>query len=299
MKPDNFEFEDEREYLDGIDADIRANGVSYRLLREDFESGALVYELLSGERILGTTSLKPGRTYGRMLILTMTEWFPQDIETGRAAPDCAFAVSMPEDHRITVNGLEVSSDHIVSASPYEGLDYCREYVTLPDEIRMSFDGLYQMPEVCIVDGSGNVVYNEVPENGAEIAIGFAAPEMPEELSRFVLESVERYSLFFTKDLPGSAGSIDPIRDLFPEDSVYLTLADQYRREDMGVVAGHSNTHFENEAVTDYIVYSSDCFSAHVYFDKSMSLGYTERIDTTDNTYYFVLLNDRWVIADIR
>ncbi len=293
------EFEDDSEYLAGIDADIAENGVSYRLQREDFASGALIYDLYAGERFLGTTFLVPGRSYGRMHLLTMTEWFPQDITTGRPAPDCAFTVSMPEDHTITVNGMTVSSDHIVSKAAYEGLDYCKEYVSLPDEIRMHFSGLYEMPEVRIIDGEGNCVYNEVPENGAEIGIGFATPELPEELSAYVLACMERYSLFFTKDLPGSAGSIDPIRDLFPEDSIYLELADRYRREDMGVVAGHSNTHFENEAVTDYIVYSSDCFSCHVYFDKSMSLGYTERIDTTDSTCYFVCLSDRWVIADIR
>jgi len=293
------EFEDDSAYRAGIAEDIQAHGVTYRLQREDFASGALIYDLYSGDRLLGTTSLLPGRSYGRMHLLTMTEWLPQDITTGREAPACAFSLSMPEDHTVTVNGQAVSADHIVSKQSYEGFDYCLEYVSLPEEIRMEFSGLYEMPEVRVIDGEGNCVYNEVPENGAQIAIGFATPDMPEELSSYVLSCVERYSLFFTKDLPGSAGSIDPIRDLFPEGSVYLTLADQYRREDMGVVAGHSNTHFENEAVTDYTVYSKDCFSCHVYFDKSMSLGYQDRIDTTDNTYYFVYVDDHWVIADIR
>lgn len=132
-----------------------------------------------------------------------------------------------------------------------------------------------------------------------VSFGYATPDMPDDLEQMVLEKVQRYSKFFSKDLPGGLESIDPIRDLFPEDSIYLTLAEQYRREDIHVFSSHTNTHFENEKISEYTIYSKDCFSCRVYFDKSMSLGSREMIDTTDNVYYFVKLKDNWVIADIK
>ena len=123
-------------------------------------------------------------------------------------------------------------------------------------------------------------------------------EEDQALREMILEGVERYSNFFSKDLPGCRESIDPIRDLFPEDSIYLTLADQYRREDMGVFSSHTNTHFENEEISEFTWYSEDCFSCRVRFDKSMTLG-REIIDTTDNVYFYVKLDGAWVIADIQ
>jgi len=145
---------------------------------------------------------------------------------------------------------------------------------------------------------------EADENGNFVLTldftDFSPREMPEDLQRYVLDSVETYSNYFSRDLEGCRESIDPIRHLFPEDSVYLTLADQYRREDMGVFSSHTNTHFLNESVTEYTVYTEDCFSCRISYDKSMTLsGGREMIDTTDNVYYFVRIDDVWVIADIR
>lgn len=124
--------------------------------------------------------------------------------------------------------------------------------------------------------------------------------MPNDLKSMVLEQTERYTNFFSVDLPGCKGSVSPIRDMFPKDSYYLDLADTYRREDMWMYSDHNAPVFKNEKVDHYVRYNEEFFSCEVYFDKEMVLKKTgkKKVDTTNFRMYYGLLDGEWKILDM-
>lgn len=288
---------------------ISAYGISYAFLKENFSDGSLLYGLYSGDRSENMTqiaevSLLPESSESRLYILNITHYVPGEILPCKEDNYYNVTVTLPGNVPVLVNGITPGAEFITEAIPYDHLTYCEEYVSLPEQVTYSFANLTRPCSIMLGAEEYRLSPEEADENGNFVLAldftDFSPREMPEDLQRYVLDSVETYSNYFSRDLEGCRESIDPIRHLFPEDSVYLTLADQYRREDMGVFSSHTNTHFLNESVTEYTVYTEDCFSCRISYDKSMTLsGGREMIDTTDNVYYFVRIDDVWVIADIR
>ena len=322
--------EADNDYLTFLDQQLRNASLTYKKLRESYSDGALIYGIYNGDTLVAEATLLPGESYQRMYLLTITDWNLSGITaTQPPSENFRFTASLPDNYTITVNGISLDETYLTSTEDVEILNYCKSYVDTPGLISYEVSGLASEPAIVIYDFNGNVAWenegakstandaatvsgdNELTQdavtvsgdNSIDIEIGFMNRELTDSeedqaLREMILEGVERYSNFFSKDLPGCRESIDPIRDLFPEDSIYLTLADQYRREDMGVFSSHTNTHFENEEISEFTWYSEDCFSCRVRFDKSMTLG-REIIDTTDNVYFYVKLDGAWVIADIQ
>ncbi len=293
--------ESEEVYLSSVQELIDSYGITYELLKESYTDGSLLYGLYSGERsesktLIATVTLMPGETTSRLYLLNITQWNLFSVTPYKETQNYSVTVTLPDNIPVAVNGQDDLADYITERTPYEVLTYCDDYVTVPSEVTYQITGLTQ--PVTLEIGSDTYSFSDYQD--VSIELSFPLSEMSSDLERYVLDAVETYSNFFSKDLEGCRESVDPIRHLFPEDSIYLTLADQYRREDMGVFSIHTNTHFLNETVSEYTVYSEDCFSCRIQFDKSMTLsGGREMIDSTDNVYFFVYRNDSWVIADIR
>lgn len=275
--------------------------LSYEKIRENYTDHTLLYDIYAGNTKIAEATLAATHTYQRMLILSITDWELHSLEPYYSYGNYTVTVTMPDNYSLSVNGVTAADTDMKESSSYPFLTYCEDYVSVPQSVTYEIGPLANPAQIDIYDPDGErITADEITNaNHTEISLSFSEEPIPEDLKTFVLEAVERYSNFFSKDLPGCRESIDPIRDLFPEDSVYLTLADQYRREDMGVFSSHTNTHFLNESVSSYVVYNENCFSCRVSFEKSMTLGSgREMIDVTDNVYYFVKIDENWVIADI-
>ena len=308
------DYENAEDYLNELNSDIAQNGVQYHRDLEDYSTGAIRYSLYTGERRFAETSLLPGETETRLKLLTITQWVPQEIRLLREAPKCCVVATLPAGDTLMINDKIAGSEHILGSASLPGLDYCRNYVDIPDLVSYEISDLYRLPKVTILDPEKNTIAEYDPEKSSSVSDGVfcvennrlsvdlqpTESEMPEELKDYVLNCVETYSLFFSRDLPGATGSTAPIRHLFPADSEYLSLAEEYRRNSMGYFDSHSKTHFVTEQVDQYIAYGEDCFCCHVYLEKSMTIyGSREVIDKTEGLYYFVKPDDTWVIADIQ
>lgn len=307
------EFETEEDYRSELEALLSENEIQYYFLKENYTDGSLTYGLYAGETPIGTVVLIPEKTETRMIAIPITDWTLSELHAYEERGNYNISVTLPDNYTVKINGITLTDSYITEETAYEELTYCADYVTIPGQITYQVTGLKQPAKIEVLDADGQ----ELPLADSRITTASAGQispdsdhvilyylpsveEMEPELEAFVLDAVETYSNFFSKDLPGCRESVDPIRHLFPEDSIYLSLADQYRREDMGVFASHSNTTYLDESITEYIPYNENCFSCRVSFDKSMTLsGGREMIDTTDNIYYFVRIDNNWVIADIR
>ena len=125
--------------------------------------------------------------------------------------------------------------------------------------------------------------------------------MPADLQALVLKYAEDYTNFFSGDLPGCFTSINCLRPMFTSDSYFFGPAEIYRCEDMGFYSAHTEPVFANESVTNYTPVTDSFFYVDVYFEKNLHLTRTgeDRVDVTNQRYYYVLENGNWVIADMK
>lgn len=321
------EFETLEDYQEQITLLLEDNALQYHFLKESYTDGSLTYGIYAGETPIGTAVLKPVNTITRLIALPITDWQLTALDAYESYGNYSASITVPDNYTVKINDIPLTHAYVTERIPYEELEYSAAYVSVPEQVTYQVSGLKHPAQITILDADGSklpvssdvldassiassdvsdvsdaspVTSSDVSDGSVVLCYLPAEKEISADLRSIVLDAVETYSNFFSRDLPGCRESIEPIRGLFPEDSIYLTLADRYRREDMQIFSSHTDTQFINESITEYIPYNDRCFSCRVSFDKSMTLsGGREMIDTTDNVYYFVLQDGSWLIADIR
>lgn len=305
------EFETPEDYQEQLKLLLKDNTLQYHFLKESYTDGSLTYGIYAGETPIGTAVLKPVNTITRLIAIPITDWQLTALDAFEAHGNYSASITVPDNYTVRINDIPLTHTYVTERTPYEELEYSAAYVSVPEQVTYQVSGLKHPAQITILDAddcelpipidvSPSVTSSDATDDTVVLYYVPSEKEITVELSSIVLDAVETYSNFFSRDLPGCRESVDPIRGLFPEDSIYLTLADQYRREDMQIFSSHTNTQFINENITEYIPYNDRCFSCRVSFDKSMTLSDgREMIDTTDNVYYFVLQDGNWLIADIR
>lgn len=308
------EFETLEDYQEQLRLLLEDNDLQYHFLKESYTDGTLTYGIYAGETPVGTAVLQPMSTTTRLIAIPITDWQLTALDAYEDRGNYSATITVPNNYTVKINNIPLTDAYITERVFYEELEYSAAYVSVPEQVTYQVSGLKHPAQITVLnaddcelplsDGSSTVpvVTDDTEPSSDNITLCYlpAEEEISAELRSVVLDAVETYSNFFSRDLPGCRESVDPIREIFPEDSIYLTLADQYRREDMQIFSAHTDTHFLNESITEYIPYNDRCFSCRVSFDKSMTLSSgREMIDTTDNVYYFVLQNGCWLIADIR
>lgn len=266
-----------------------------------YDSKNPLYRLFAGDRQIAGITLRELSSEPLMFILSKQEWEVASavpvLETG----PLDLQVHIPDSCTLRVNGIEAGSQEM-TGNRWEipEFSYAAQYTAVPGIVEYSITGLFEEPQIEIYDSYGAPM--EYTRTGSVIeASAFPSSDMDEELAAYALENAINYSNFFSRDLPGCSKSVAPLKYMFPEDSEFLKLAENYRRHDMWMYSNHHAPSFANEEVRDYVQYSEDFFSCNVYFEKSMQLITTGEIRTviTNDTYYYVKIDGKWLIADMR
>ena len=291
-------FEDGNIYRDTFAANIQGKAITYQENAKSYDAQAPIYDILADGEVIANAKIVAAETEPLMMILSKTTWKVEAITPIYEMGDEGLVIEIPNTFTAYVNGVAVDDREFVESSNYSEFEYASAYVTVPTKSKYAINGLMTKPSVKICDVNGVEV--SVEANGSTYTAGYATSQISAELSEYVLNNAKVYSNFFSGDLANAHNSINGIRYMFPEDSDYLTLAENYRLHDMWMYSGHATPTFSNEAVTEYIQYSDSFFQVNVYFDKSMTLTRTGdvRVDTTNSTYYYVYVNGAWVIADM-
>lgn len=294
-------FEDEnilklkmQEKLDGAE-------LSFEQRQGGYDAKAPVFDVYAGEELLYTVTLAEKEEVRLMAILSASVWETASIIPNVEIGEYQVDVTVPDNYTVTVNGITVEEGLCETVKiPLEELAYSAEYVAVPGLVSYHIAGLVEEPTVEIFDRNGEKV--SLPAGERSIVIdSFPAEKMPEELFRMALGAAETYSNYFSVDLEGAKKSTAPIRPLFPESSYYLEMAENYRRHDMWMYSEHDAPVFSSEKVSNYTVYSDDLFSCEISFEKTMRLAGSgaKRVDTVHDIYYFVKIDGKWLISDIR
>lgn len=281
---------------------VKGKELTYQTSSGSYDSLSPVFDIMSGEEKIAKVKLKSVKEYKKMAILVLSEWAVDSIEPVVNATNYSIKITVPERYAVTINGVEAGKDEQVGEPvTMDGFKYVAEYVEAPKSVTYVVKGLTNFPEITV---NGKTVEKEkISENEGVLTYtsGFEPEEISSEMAEFVLKNAKDYTNYFSKDLPGSTESTAPIAHLFPAGSYYLETAEIYRQQDMWTYSAHYPPNFRDERVFDYTVYSDDCFSVKVYFDKSMilKLNDQERVVNNNQIYYYVNIDGKWLIADMR
>lgn len=288
-------------YVEGVSGET----ISWRQDKSSYNVSAPVYRIYAGEKLIGNVTLRETSSQPLMFILSLSEWEVDSAIPALAEGQESINITVPDTCRVLINDVAVGAEEATGKETVqEQFQYAKDYVAVPRLVEYRVQNLLVKPAVKILDASGRAQeYKEVYEAGhTEIALDtFPTSKMDPQLEAMVLENAKRYSNFFSRDLPGCQSSTKPLADMFPENSYYMTLAENYRKEDMWMYSAHSTPSFEKESVSNYIRYSDDLFSCEVYFEKKIPLTKVSvtRTDVTHMNVFYGCLNGIWKILDMQ
>ena len=300
--PDSSRFEDPAAYRSAYRALLESGEVTWRKAAGSYNAQAPVYDLYAGETKVASVSLREKSSQPLMLILTLQEWEVAAVEPVFGAGQVDYSISIPSTYTLYVNGIPADGRELAGEpTAIEAFQYAAAYVTVPALVEYRVTGLLEEPDLRVCTPEGTEVEPVRTGEGRLVVDTFLPTEMDPALAAYVLQNAKDYTDFFSGDLPGASASIAGLRGMFPADSYYLELAENYRRHDMWMYSGHYPPVFSGEKVENYIRYTEDFFSCEVSFDKKMLLVNTgqESHDVTHTRFYYVNLDGKWVIADMQ
>lgn len=295
-------FEDEGNYKNTYLSALKKAGITYEKAPDSYDAKAPVYHLYAGEVRIAAVSLEEKASYPLMMILTVPEWEITKVRPSGITGENEATITVPDIYTVWINGMQADErERTGIRHEMEEFQYSAEYTEVPELVEYKVEGLFEMPDIQIRNAMDEDIAFSVAEDNSITVDTFQASVMDKELADYVLTNAKNYSNFFSRDLEGCQTSTAPLRYMFPKDSYYLVLAENYRRFDMWMYSGHNAPVFLNEQVSNYVVYNEGFFSCEVSFDKKMILTKTgqERHDIHNTRYYYVKVDGKWVITDMQ
>lgn len=225
-----------------------------------------------------------------------------------------YSLTLPENFSFTVNGLEPVKESLVSIDKNPEYQYVAEYTDMPGISNYIFKGMYEAPKLAVTDNVGTVTEYVLDEAGLAIEGQIGIDAIPEELRGQidVLEYAKIWSRYMSDDLGGELYGYYKVLPYLINGSYYQKVAYDFAKSGTFYYqTSHSlgEPPFSEEKVENVIVYSDNCFSCDISFNKHMILTRSKKklVDYFYNRIYFVYSDDsndgidnpHWAIADIK
>lgn len=295
-------FEDGSIYKNAYEKELEGKTITYEKSQSSYDAKKPVYNIYADGKTVAQLTLNETSNRQLMFILSEQKWELDRVEPVYETGNKEITITAPDTYSVFINNVKLDSRELTGdAVQIDALKYAADYVTVPQLVKYHVDGLFDEPQVVIYNNQGEQIMYTSDENGDITIDTFTTSTIDSELSSMVLTNAENYSNFFSRDIEGCRNSVAPIAYMFPEDSYYLELAENYRQNDMWMYSAHETPVFSNEAVSNYIVYTPELFSVEVYFEKNMTLTLNgeSRQDITNTRYYYAKINDEWLIVDMQ
>ena len=163
------------------------------------------------------------------------------------------------DHTASVNGVELDDSFTIQKATTVAEKYLPEGINGFITCIQQIDGLMEVPDVTITDGSGNPVEVTYDEAARTFTAKTENNTMSDDQAQVALEAAKVYSLWM----------IDEEHDRGAVAKYFDASSDAYSRIVKSTelwMQNHNGYRFENDSVTDYARYSDDIFSVRVKTD---------------------------------
>ena len=295
-------FEPDLDLTKDFSDSVKGGKITYKVKKTGTDS--MEYYIMNGDKKAATAVISSSNNRKILGILAISDWNIESVTPVNPDGATNVKITIPEKYTAKINGVELSqTEQEGDLKAIDGAEHVAEYIgdNVPKVRTYKVKGLVNTPVITVTDENGNDVDMSGITNYSDIVVPYGYQNMPQELMDYAYEAATAYSNFFSRDLAGCSQSTDCLQKYFVKNSYYIDLAEQYRVGDMWMYSRHNTPVFINTGVTEYVPYNDQCFSCRVFFDKSMYLTATgeTRVETTDQTYYFVNTDGQWLIADIK
>jgi hypothetical protein len=219
--------------------------------------------------------------------------------------------SVPSSFKVSLNSGTIPSK-CITTKPFKEFEYVSAYTEMP--VMCTYNLAYipssknEKPEVYISNNLGEKVDYTFGDN-LNITKFASKDTVPEELLKeaSVLSFARSWSLFMTNDLPGGLNSLS--KYLLKGTYLYEVAYKWATGIDRTFTSIHSlyNPPFVNEKISNFVMYSDDCFSCDVYLVKKMRIANGLNVDDElSRKIFFVKVdltkdgkdNPTWKVADM-
>lgn len=217
-------------------------------------------------------------------------------EGGNTLPLTVMTVKATDRHKVTVDGKAVP-DGFVTYTDNEEYSSFAEYVkNLPRLAEYSIAVLSDDPDILVTLPDGVSLPVEKGTKLYDLTEPAGAPSIPADIASQVdpLAIAKKWSLFVSKDLPGqNYGLYDIAQYLIPNSYQYKIATNYAFGIDITFTSIHTlkDPPFTDEAVSNFVQITDDCFSVDVTFSKHMVLSNGDLVDTMNERLYFVKYDD--------
>lgn len=220
-----------------------------------------------------------------------------------------YEFSAPDNYTVLLNGNDLS-EYIVAQTDIKAYQYCEEYTTMPKINHYQLNNSMVELQFDVYDNLGQKVEYVMQNGKFEINKQAGLPEVPAELAEEidVMKIAKTWSYFMTRDLEGTNHGFNTIKKYLIKDSYLYNVAYKWATGiDITLTSDHKteNNYFENENITNVIIYGDNVFSCDISFVKYMYLHRKKMWvdDPTNSTFYFLKQGEgedaHWVIVDIQ
>jgi len=292
---------------DGVKELLKSDDLNIKKNSKLSGDGVYAYDLKINNKLISTVSLKSKNSYTQMAILKIDEWEVVDIKTYFDNGLYSYDITVPVDHKVYINDVELSSDDISYEGDVKGLDRLTKHVEISESKTYDIDNLVYDPKIKIVNKDNKEVSYEKYDNKVVVGPKFKEFNTLEEAKGYIkddfdiLELAENWSLFLTDDLKGSYHGFNKLTPYLIEDTYMYQMAYNWSHNvDITFVSNHrlKNPVFTNESIKNFIIYNDNAFSCEVYLEKNMVVLGKDKVDIMHDRLYFVYYDGGYKLVDM-
>ena len=304
----NSKFENTNPYVDEITNLLNTDSISYELKKNQYNANLSAYSIKIDDKDAFDISIAAINQITKLKVLVISDWEIDSIAIPHEYQ--SYTITAPSNLTVKLNDTELTKDEIINDVPIDILEACAELVEVPSILTYEINDLGYKPQISIIDQEGAEVSYEwsddstITSNDNFINLeDVNASALPIDVSRIA----RTWSEFYMNELAGAYGGLEKVRQYLVPDSFLDLRASEYgRRGDYYAVTKHTLNSIVNEKISNYTIYSDNCFGVDVYFKKNLIVE-NGRItsDEFNNRLFFVYVKDKdgvtdgWYLADVR
>lgn len=283
---------------------FKTSNITYELVKNENKEEP-VYDIYADNKLLFQINLKHNSDIHRMGLLTFPNWEIKEVKLPNDRGLYYYDVYVLDGYDVKVNGMLLSKEMGISSELDKDLEELGCFTNLPKVVKYEINNLTTKAEIKVYDNNKEVEQT-IEENeifAYELYKTDDIKTLQSELIREidVLEIAKMWSKFLTDDLAGSYHGYSTIKNYLIEDTHLWDMAYNWAHNvDITFVSNHTLVGFENERISNCVLYSENAFSCDVYLEKNMRLksGRAKK-DIMNDKFDFVYYNNSWKVASMK
>ncbi len=298
-------FEDTNNTVSEAYANVfKTKEITYKLVESPIKEKPEYIVYADGDELF-TIRLKSNGDIHRMGLLTFPDWQIDKIIFSENRGVYYYDIYALDTYKVLVNGKEVNKELGVKSELDKELSELSKFAELPATVMYKISNLTSEPEIQVFDGNKEI--DLVKNNRTIEAYELFTTNDVEELNSKLADDIdiiamgEMWSKFLTDDLSGTYHGYSTIKNYLIEGTELWDMAYAWSHGvDITFVSNHTLVGFDNERVSNCVVYNKNAFSCDVYLEKNMRLRSGKaKQDIMNDKFYFVYTDNVWKLVSMK